>query len=74
MTPGTGFFNIFADSGESITSLVLTTDTNAFEVDNFAAIEPTATPIPAAFPLFATGLGGLGLLGWRRNRKTQAVA
>src|SRR5262249_20111978 len=23
------------------------------------------TPLPAALPLFATGLGGLGLLGWR---------
>jgi hypothetical protein len=29
----------------------------------------TATPLPAALPLFATGLGGLGLLGWRRKRK-----
>jgi len=29
-----------------------------------------ATPLPSAFPLFATGLGGLGLLGWRRKRKT----
>ena len=29
----------------------------------------TAAPIPAAFPLLATGLGGLGLLGWRRKRK-----
>jgi hypothetical protein len=27
------------------------------------------TPIPAALPLFATGLGTLGLLGWRRKRK-----
>jgi len=27
------------------------------------------TPIPAALPLFASGLGGLGLLGWRRKRK-----
>jgi hypothetical protein len=26
------------------------------------------TPLPAALPLFATGLGGLGLLGWRRKR------
>ena len=34
----------------------------------------TATPLPAALPLFATGLGGLGLLGWRRKRKAQAVA
>lgn len=23
-----------------------------------------ATPLPAAIPLFAIGLGGLGLLGW----------
>ena len=27
------------------------------------------TPIPAALPLFATGLGALGVLGWRRKRK-----
>ena len=29
-----------------------------------------STPIPAALPLFATGLGGLGLLGWRRKKRT----
>jgi hypothetical protein len=34
-----------------------------------AAAAPAATPLPAALPLFATGLGGLGLLGWRRKRK-----
>jgi hypothetical protein len=34
----------------------------------------TATPIPAALPLFATGLGTLGLLGWRRRRKAQVIA
>jgi hypothetical protein len=34
----------------------------------------SSTPLPAALPLFATGLGALGLLGWRRKRKTQAVA
>jgi hypothetical protein len=33
----------------------------------------TATPLPAALPLFATGLGALGLLGWRRKRKAQAA-
>jgi hypothetical protein len=32
------------------------------------------TPLPTALPLFATGLGALGLLGWRRKRKAQAVA
>jgi hypothetical protein len=31
------------------------------------------TPIPAALPLFATGIGGLGLLGWRRKRKNAAA-
>jgi hypothetical protein len=34
----------------------------------------TATPLPAALPLFATGLGALGLLGWRRKRKAAALA
>ena len=33
----------------------------------------TATPLPAALPLFASGLGALGLLGWRRKRKAQAA-
>jgi hypothetical protein len=32
-----------------------------------------ATPLPAALPLFATGLGALGLLGWRRKRKAAAA-
>ena len=30
------------------------------------------TPLPAALPLFASGLGGLSLLGWRRKRKAAA--
>jgi outer membrane lipase/esterase len=40
---------------------------------NFVFNELTS-PVPAALPLFATGLGALGLLGWRRKRKAQAVA
>lgn len=32
------------------------------------------TPLPAALPLFASGLGGLlGLFGWRRKRKAAAA-
>jgi hypothetical protein len=34
---------------------------------------PPGTPIPGALPLFATGLGTLGLLGWRRKRKAAAA-
>ena len=32
-------------------------------------VPPVENPLPAALPLFATGLGALGLLGWRRKRK-----
>ena len=35
---------------------------------------PDTTPLPASLPLFATGLGALGMLGWRRKRKAQAAA
>jgi hypothetical protein len=31
------------------------------------------TPLPAALPLFASGLGALGLLGWRRKRKNSTA-
>jgi hypothetical protein len=40
--------------------------------DVIATAATTATPLPAAFPLFATGIAGLSLLGWRRKRKAQA--
>jgi hypothetical protein len=38
--------------------------------DYSAPVRPT--PLPAALPLFAGGLGTLGLLGWRRKRKAAA--
>jgi hypothetical protein len=34
----------------------------------------SATPLPATLPLWATGIGAIGLLGWRRKRKALAVA
>jgi hypothetical protein len=45
-------------------------------VDNVAFDVPVAatTPLPAALPLFATGIGAMGFIGWRRKRKAQAVA
>jgi hypothetical protein len=41
---------------------------------NNLELPPSATPLPATLPLFATGIGALGLLGWRRKRKAQAIA
>ena len=36
--------------------------------------ELEATPLPAALPLFATGLGALGLVAWRRKRKSKLLS
>ena len=37
-------------------------------------VNEVVTPLPAALPLFATGLGALALLGWRRKRTARSVA
>jgi hypothetical protein len=39
-----------------------------------SAATPAGAPLPAALPLFATGLGAFGLLGWRRKKKSAALA
>jgi hypothetical protein len=41
-------------------------------VANEGGLDPV--PIPAALPLFASGLGALGLFSWRRKRKAAALA
>jgi hypothetical protein len=38
-------------------------------INNSPNLTFTPTPLPATLPLFATGLGALGLLGWRRKRR-----
>jgi hypothetical protein len=40
----------------------------------FSCTPIAATPLPAALPMFAAGLGVIGLFGWRRRRPTRAVA
>jgi hypothetical protein len=42
--------------------------------DTFAAGSLVVSPLPAAFPLFLTGLGAMGMLGRRRKRKNAAIA
>jgi hypothetical protein len=40
---------------------------NQFDI-GMRAFGDVVTPVPATLPLFATGLGGLGLLGWRKRK------
>lgn len=59
---------------------------NSFQILGYAAAPSTviasvvldtptvgATPLPGALPLFATGLGALGLIGWRKRKKNRQV-
>ena len=42
-------------------------------VANVSVTPVSSTPLPAALPLFATGLGAIGLFGWRKKRKAAAA-
>jgi hypothetical protein len=45
-----------------------------FDTDDLIATAAVATtPLPGALPLFATGIGAMGMLGWRRKRKNAAA-
>jgi hypothetical protein len=41
--------------------------------DGQVLFTPAATPLPGAMPLFATGLGLVGMFGWRRKRKNASA-
>ncbi len=66
-TPGSNFADAVDCAGEDqaigVVSMVTTPWTGGS-----ANPPPSAIPVPAAFPLFATALAGMGLLGWRRRR------
>jgi hypothetical protein len=57
-------FNFIGNSGQAWPD-------EDFGIDN---VRVAATPLPATLPLFATGLGALGLLEWRRKRKARTSA
>jgi hypothetical protein len=67
-----GFFLEVSGQGFNIGATEVLTLGQQFvfaEVDH----DSHATPLPAALPLFATGLAGIGVLGWRRKRKGAAA-
>jgi uncharacterized protein (TIGR03118 family) len=68
-TPGGLWALMFGNgvSGGSPNTLYFTDGINGETDGLFGAINTTA-PLPAALPLFATGIGALGLLGWRRKK------
>lgn len=85
--PGGMFTISFSGNGTAFTALgqdyglidpeICGTNGNCIPLTTFSVTDTLAaqTPLPAALPLFASGLGGLGLFGWRRKRKAQeAVA
>jgi hypothetical protein len=50
-------------------TLIITSPATSGTATFTAVVTPPSVPLPAALPLFATGLAGLGLLGWRRKKK-----
>jgi hypothetical protein len=79
---GSVVFSSFDGSAFNILSatMFLSNDPNTFccttldVTGSLSTVAVSATPLPAALPLFAGGLGALGLLGWRRKRKAALAA
>lgn len=46
----------------------------SWKVKNLTVEYTTPVPVPAALPLFGTGLALMGFIGWRRRRKLAAAA
>ncbi len=61
-----------ASSGCAVVFASTAPSGNSGSIGFTPASETSATPLPAALPLFASGGGLLGFLGWRRRRKNAA--
>jgi hypothetical protein len=63
--------DLVANSNSTVLSFNTPTVSNVGLDD--VSVTPT-TPLPAALPLIAAGLGAMGLIGWRRKRKAHVIA
>ena len=68
--PGSDSFDACLEPGilATMSSLDLTEMCALGWSGSACGVPVATTPLPAALPLFATGLGALGLLGWRRKK------
>jgi hypothetical protein len=69
---GSGLFSFVSSPGVGFCgSFSFPCVNGSLQIESIAVL--VVTPLPASLPLFATGLGALGLLGWRRKRKAAAA-
>lgn len=74
MTPASFFFTAASTSVPLNITWNTGTDVSG-ALDAFVLTGPeSVVPLPASLPLFATGLGAMGLVGWRRNKKMAKAA
>jgi len=64
---GAGTIEITADF--AFDQLIFRSSGNAFE---YANLQVSAVPLPAALPLYGAGIAVLGFMGWRRRQKAAA--
>jgi hypothetical protein len=60
-------FTVFDADGNVIPNLIVESQLG-FQYSVTDGFNGVVTPLPGALPLFASGLAGLGLLGWRRKK------
>jgi hypothetical protein len=65
-----GSFIVSLLAGDVYGMYVFSPDSIQGRADISVLASEGTTPIPAALPLFASGMGGLGLLTWRRKKKS----